>query len=160
MRGPFFYPTCAFRGVNEHPGGVFTSWNPGPMHESCCLYTALACPFFKHKTARRHFNPWRGCTRGDAAILGFAGCGTAFFAELTWAGTRYLFAYTELLERIPFEASRQLLPLYNEAVARDAEFIDIGSRLYWGDSPDDIERLKQCKQVDDATIAAYASRML
>jgi hypothetical protein len=149
MRGQF----CSImRWQDELPGGVFTTWIPGPMHRSCALYSALVCPFFKYPTSRERRPNVPHALRGDAAVLVFNGYGSAYFPEPTRWGTHHLFAYAELVERIPFGNSRDLLPLYNEAVAADAAGIDLGTRLYWGDSPADQQRLKECKEVDDVKI--------
>jgi len=154
IRGPFYsydYGVAAARRVSEWPGGVFTSRGPGPTHRSCAMYSALVCPFFKYPTSRRHN---RGSeARGDAVILAFAGFGSAYFAELTeteWGP--YLFAYSELVERIEFGASKVLRPLYEAAVAADAKVIDVSTRLYWGSVPADQQRLMECRQADNVTI--------
>jgi hypothetical protein len=148
MDGPFCNMTTT-RQQTEWPGGVFTTWIPGPMHKSCALYSALVCPFFKYPTSRER-RPQHHALRGDAAVLGFDGYGQAYFAEPTQWGVYHLFAYAELVERIPFGHSRRdLLALYDDAVAADAAGIDLGTRLYWGDSPADQQRLMECKEADD-----------
>jgi hypothetical protein len=108
------------------------------------------CPFFKYPTSRER-RPLSQL-RGDAAVLVFNSFGQAYFGEPTWYGTYHLFAYAELVERIPFDASRELLPLYNEAVVEDAHVIDISTRLYWGSSAADQQRLMECKEADDVKI--------
>lgn len=152
IRGPFYsydYGVAATRRVSEWPGGVFTSRGPGPTHRSCAIYSALVCPFFKYPTSRER-RPDTHALRGDAAVLVFNGYGEAFFAEPTRWGTYHTFAYSELVERIPFGPSRRdLLPLYNEAVAADAAGIDTSTRLYWGRSAADQQRLIECKEADD-----------
>jgi hypothetical protein len=148
MNGPF----CSImRWEDEWESGVFTNWIPGPMHKSCAIYSAVSCPFFRYPTSRER-RPGAHALRGEAKILAFHGYGSAYFAETQRWGTYHLFAYSELVERIPFGNSRDLLPLFNEAVAADAARIDLGTRLYWGDSAADQQRLMECKEVDDAKI--------
>jgi hypothetical protein len=153
MRGPFYafdYGLPTARRVSEWPGGVFTSRPPGPAHKSCAIYSALVCPFFKYATSRRHHGGSEA--RGDGVLLAFAGCGSAYFAEPLEGGANYAFAYTELEQRIHFEASRDLVALYDDAIALDAKVIDTSTRLYWSDSPADRQRLMECKQADNVTI--------
>ncbi|MGA9490599.1 MAG: hypothetical protein WBV80_10160 [Mycobacterium sp.] len=147
MGGTFCNMTTA-RNQNEWGDGVYTTWIPGPMHKSCALYSALVCPFFKYPTSRERRPDAHGL-RGEAAVLVFNGYGEAYFPEPTRFGTYVEFAYSELVERIPFGRSRDLLPLYDAAVAEDAEVIDTSTRLYWGGSPADQQRLRECKEVDD-----------
>jgi hypothetical protein len=154
MRGPvyaFDYGAPTARRVSELRGGIFTSRLPGPAHRSCAIYSALVCPFFKYPTSRRHHGGSQA--RGDAVILAFSGCGSAYFAEHTeteWGP--YSFAYSELVERIEFGASKELRPLYEAAVAADAKVIDISTRLYWGGGLADQQRLEECNQADNVTI--------
>jgi len=148
MRGPFCNMTITRR-QNEWPGGVYTTTIPGPMHKSCALYSALVCPFFKYPTSRERRSDTHAL-RGDAAVLVFNGYGEAFFAEPTWWGAYHAFAYSELVERIPFGPSRRdLLPLYEAAVVEDAKVIDTSTALYWGRSAADQQRLAECKEADD-----------
>jgi hypothetical protein len=87
-------------------------------------------------------------------ILAFSGYGIANFDEPAAWGTKHLLVYFPRVERIPFDTFRDLLPLYGEAVAADAKFVDRRTSLYWGDSAADTQRLKECKKQDEYTIAS------
>lgn len=154
MVGPFCLPIFDHGRARWTPDGCLIGWIPGPMHRSCGLYSGLACPMFKYRSSRQRSQPDAPQFRGDAAVFVFNGYGTAYSAEPHGFGFRHQFAYSELVERIEFENSRDLLPLYEDAVAAEAKEIDTGTRLYWGDSAADEQRLKECAAEDEARIAA------
>ncbi|WP_156745105.1 hypothetical protein [Mycobacterium sp. 1165178.9] len=128
---------------------IYISGRPGPMHKSCALWAALQqCPFLRHPTSRRKLsNP--GARRGDAALVGFARHGFGFNDP---QDPDWVFTWVDVTESISYVASRDLLPVYAEAVATDAKLIDIQSRLYWTDSAMDSHLLRECKRVDDARL--------
>jgi hypothetical protein len=114
-----------------HPGGVWTHISPGPMHRSCALFSTLVCPQLLSPTARGRIHR---CPRGDAAILGFAKYGIAFYDEPIsvnsvdkgsggsderGGSSDHLFGYAEERERIEFVTFRDNIGLYRQALIDD-----------------------------------------
>ena len=56
-----------------------------------------------------------------------------------------------LKEYIPFRRPSDVLPLYEDAIAADAELIDTSTRWYWGLNA--LDHLASCRREDEATIA-------
>lgn len=85
--------------------------------------------------------------------MGFRQYGVAYLdSQTSWA-----WAYANLSEHIPYVSFKEVLPLYNEAVAADAKQIDARTRLYWSDSPAHSLHLSQCAQRDKALLANLRS---
>jgi hypothetical protein len=130
------------------------------MHKSCAIYAAHVCPYLKYKSSRLQFYKWPGSeaeNRGDAAILGFNRYGIAYYTEAPPCNGRkhrYSFGYYAQAERTPYDSFRDLLPLYEAAIAADAKVIDTSTRLYWTESAADLQRLKACEKQDNYTIAS------
>ncbi|OBH28061.1 hypothetical protein A5692_23525 [Mycobacterium sp. E342] len=141
--------------AEKHPGGVYVRFShPGSMHRSCAIYSAMVCPYLRHRRARRHrLRPWE-IRRGRAEVLGFDHRGIGFFTETpTNASDNRAWAYFGLAESIPYGSWRELWPLYDDAIAADGKIIDYSSRLHWTDSQEDQNRLAYLSSVDRATVA-------
>lgn len=123
----------------------------GPLHYSCIVYSAMACPYLKEKGSRlakdSKINP--GERRGTrAAILGFQNLGVMLYAgppddraamELSFP----MIAYIGLEDDIPYMNGSDLAERYPAAVERDRKIIDMSQpRMYWTDSSDDAARLR------------------
>ncbi|BBX63039.1 hypothetical protein MSAS_22130 [Mycobacterium saskatchewanense] len=118
------------------------------MHRSCILFSALVCPFLHSSTARRRLDIGKGQARGPAQILAFERYGTELsrtgfwvpesvsgdsLTDAEWRWQNRVFRYEALVERILFDdVLEDIGPLYGDALAADAEVIDVGSQLYWG----------------------------
>lgn len=109
----------------------------GPLHKSCALYAALACPFLRYSGSRRRVT---GTTsRGTASILGYSGYGI-FFPPNAVAPC---FGYFSHVETIPLTNRKQIAAQYREAVNDDsATGVSDTAPLRWTDSPKDISRLE------------------
>lgn len=145
-----------------HPGGFFTSQIPGPMHRACALYSVLVCPFLHYASSRTH-NQTPKCRRGDASIVGFQQYGVAYFGSgvsfhrWTDIAPQTMWAYANRCEHIQYGSFKEVLPLYDEAVAADARSIDVTTRLHWSGSPAHSLHLSQCAQQDQALLANLRS---
>lgn len=148
----FFRPPGYADRQPEWPGGLFTSVPMGPSHQSCAVYGSLICPLLHNEASRSRY---RNFTRGTAEIRAFRGYGVAAFPAAGYGNIAY---YEQVGQSISFGPCKELLPVYEEAVAADAEFIDTDSRLYWDDSYADENRLLQCALEDEARIAAAPAR--
>lgn len=148
-----------------YAGDVYTSNIPGPKHRSCALHAALICPFLRYSISRKRHEPCKGARRGNAAVVGFRRFGIAYFTEPVgrypelWTYF-HQFGYADMIERIPFGSAKELLPLYEKAVADDAKRIDISTRLHWTDSYKDTRDLAQCEQLDRLRLATMQSSAL
>lgn len=157
------YYSLQERGPVEHPGGVTTAITPGPiMHKSCAVYAALVCPFLRYPTSRRP--SLRHVTRGDIEIARYRSYGIAFFGppaaapytdETPW-NSEDRWAYVDHIETIRFETWRDLLPLYEQAVAADAKIIDMSTRLFWADGDRRLDRYIHWDNIQLARLRATA----
>lgn len=113
----------------------------GPLHASCVLFSAMACPYLRAKTARlgpdSQFEP--GARRGTlAAVMGFADFGLLVYEPLpgvTDVSERHApqFAYLQLVEDIPYRMGEELAQRFDAAVEQDQQAIDMsGRRWFWG----------------------------
>jgi hypothetical protein len=110
----------------------------GPLHLSCVLYSAMACPYLREKTSRlgsdNTINP--GARRGTrASVMGFEGYGllicTQPFGPPTELHTPQ-FAYHTLIDDIHYQSGTELSERYAAAVETDAALIEVdGQRKYW-----------------------------
>lgn len=122
----------------------------GPLHLSCTLFSAMACPYLREKNSRlgkaSEINP--GARRGTrAAIMGFDDFGLLIYAEphnfLDPALPPPHFAYVELVADIGYRDGSELADQYEAAIEADAKIIDTSrTRLYWTDSRGDLESLE------------------
>lgn len=138
----------------QWPGGLVTTNPMGPAHKSCIIYSSLICPLLHNKSARSRT---RDFTRGPAEIGAFRNCGIAAFPEAEWyvhPGKSPVAYYQHIGRNVPFGPCKELLPLYDDAIAADAEFIDTSTRLYWSDSSDDERQLAYCAHRDRLRITA------
>ena len=123
----------------------------GPLHLSCVLYSAMACPYLREKKSRlgggNEINP--GGRRGTrAAIMGFADFGLMVYAGphqfLDPNAPIPMFAYLGLVEDIGYRDGRELQERYEQAVIADTTVIDTSKpRLYWTDAEADRRQLVQ-----------------
>lgn len=131
----------------EWPGGVWTHYIPGPMHKSCAIYSAMACPWLQYPNSKTKYRQDREkVKRGQAAIVEFGQYGIAFFEKGThdtWA-----FGYYDDTEWVRYGTYKELRPWYVEAVAADAKLIDCATRLYWADNTG----LTECSRRDKPTL--------
>jgi hypothetical protein len=121
------------------------------------MYSALACPYLKHPSARRRqYEPSQTVvTRGAAHILTFRHYGVVLFEDAQLPFQRdgaHNWGHFGCVELLTYNTWKDIFPLYDDAIAADAEFIDIATRLYWTDSPEDQERLKACVREDEEAI--------
>jgi hypothetical protein len=75
-------------------------------------------------------------------VVGFERYGI-FFDDPYW-GEQANFAYLNEMYRVPFSESRELVPLYEQALAD--ENIDTSTRLYWDET--NADSLAELKRVD------------
>ena len=128
----------------------------GPLHLSCILYSAMACPYLRERGARlgKDSEIAPGARRGTrAAIMGFRDFGMLIYAEphnfLDPAYPPPHFAYLELLEDIGYRDGSELLERYEAAIESDAAIIDTtGPRLFWTDDPDELKGLGELLRSD------------
>jgi hypothetical protein len=137
------------RSHSEYPGGLFGVPGIAGMHRECALYSAVACKFLKYGRSRRrreHFAS--GTTRDHGAIIGFRCYGLLFDTPPTLWGQRWQWAYLGVTERIQLTTWRDLVELYDDAVA--ASKIDTSTRLYWREDSDaDRQHLHDCSTADN-----------
>lgn len=128
----------------------------GPLHLSCVLYSAMACPYLRERNSRlgasNEINP--GARRGTrAAIMGFSDFGLMIYAEphrfLDPEAPIPMFAYLNLVEDIGYRDGGELQQRFEAAVAADSAVIDMSKpRRYWTDDANDQKVL--VKDLQDA----------
>lgn len=110
----------------------------GPIHLSCVLYSAMACPYLREKTARlgpdSKVNP--GARRGTrASVMGFEGYGLLVCSQpFGPPGEQHTpqFAYRTLVEDIHYQSGAELADRYVTAVKTDSGIINTDvPRWYW-----------------------------
>lgn len=121
----------------------------GPLHLSCVLYSAMACPYMRERGSRlgkaSEINP--GARRGTrAAIMGFRDFGIMLYAEphtfLAADAPPPHFAYLDLSEDIGYRDGAELSDRYEAAVAADQALIDMSTpRDYWTDETTELNAL-------------------
>ena len=139
----------------------------GPLHLSCILFSAMACPYLREKQSRLGkaslINP--GGRRGTrAAVMGFANFGLLIPAHahafLDPAEPPPHFTYIELVDDIPYRDGAELADRYEAAIDADAELIDVTApRFYWSDTDGDLRSLASSLKKDHGRLvrsqAAY-----
>lgn len=109
----------------------------GPLHRSCSLYAALACPYLRYPKSRRRLGD--SSQRGTASILGFKHYGVFFPPSPI---TFICFGYFSATGKIQLTNQAHVADLYEQAVSDDAATgFTTAPRLYWTDSPADLRRL-------------------
>jgi hypothetical protein len=128
----------------------------GPLHLSCILYSAMACPYLRERTSRLGKDSMIGPgeRRGTrAAVMGFKDFGVLIYA----APHNFLdpgyppphFAYLGLTEDIGYRDGSELLERYEAAIVADAAVIDTSQpRLFWTDSDADMRALGELLRSD------------
>lgn len=121
----------------------------GPLHLSCILFSAMACPYLREKNSRlgkeSMINP--GERRGTrAAVMGFKDFGLLIYAAphafLDPTKPPPHFAYLNLVEDIGYRDGRELADRYDAALKSDAEIIDTSrDRLFWKDTETDLRQV-------------------
>ena len=142
-----------------HPGGLTAVSKPGPMHKSCAIYSACRCPFMKYPASRSRHQP-RNRNRGHVEIAGFARYGIVYYDEPNFAGHLIEYGLVSIGERYPYGRWENIAPLYDEAVATDAETIDMSQApMHWTDSQDHVGQLNAAWRSDGMTVSRWASRI-
>jgi len=137
---------------NNHLYGDLYTQAFGPLHRSCALYAALACPFLRYPKSRRRIGD--RSPRGTASIQGFNHCG-AFFPPSPI--TFMCFGYFSATETIPLTDHARIAELYEKAVSVDAATgFTRTPRLSWTDSADDVRRLTDAWSEEKQKLQAWA----
>lgn len=128
----------------------------GPLHLSCILYSAMACPYLREKRARlrkdNEINP--GSRRGTlAAIMGFRDFGLMIYKKphqfLDPDVPAPLFAYLGLVEDIRYRDGSELQDQYDSAVESDALTIDLDQEpMYWTSDAKEQRHLSRALRAD------------
>lgn len=115
-----------------------------PLHKSCILFSAIACPYLRERNARlrKDSEIAPGARRGGrAAVMGFETY--SLLIREGSAGPDPSFSYVNLTEDVPYADGEELLGLYEEAMIEDARIIDTSqARHYWTDRQGDQKRLR------------------
>ncbi|MFF1945147.1 hypothetical protein ACFVWF_23760 [Rhodococcus qingshengii] len=129
----------------------------GPLHLSCILYSAMACPYLRERTSRltktSEINP--GGRRGTrAAIMGFGDFGLMLHASAhQFLDPAPHFAYLELVEDIGYRDGEELRERYQAAVVSDESVIDTSKpRLFWTSNDADLKQLGLALRADFKTL--------
>lgn len=127
--------------AEKHYGDLLMAGIVGPLHRSCALYaSAGACPFLRYPDSRRR--SLRSRRRGTASVRGFEHYGT-FWLQLSLGGALPFFGHwSPTADSIALTSHAHIAELYEQAVTTDAAAnFTATPRLFWTDSPDDLQRL-------------------
>jgi hypothetical protein len=130
-----------------YPGGLYAQ-GLGPIHRSCALYGAIVCPSLRYKKSRRARD---NAKRGRAVLVGFSNYG-----NLVPPGDEPLcFGFFGVAGEYELTNLADTEARYAAAVEADAKLDFMSSpRLYWTDSPDDLQRLGAMLEEDEHHWAA------
>jgi hypothetical protein len=133
----------------------------GPVHLSCILYSAMACPYLRERNSRlgkeSEISP--GARRGTrAAIIGFQDFGLLIPAHphafLDPEQPPPHFSYQTMVEDIGYRDGAELAERYEAAIVTDALLIDTSRpRHYWTDSAADVKALGKALHSDFAELS-------
>ncbi|SHX04317.1 Uncharacterised protein [Mycobacteroides abscessus subsp. abscessus] len=119
----------------EDGGRIYVAGTPGPSHRSCTYYAAIMCPYLRYPDAVGRAVGSRRVP--EAYIVGFLNYET-FTDERQPAHDAMRggvpdvrFRYRDPIELTPYVRGTDLIPEYEQAIALDANIIDVSTRLWW-----------------------------
>lgn len=109
----------------------------GPLHRSCALYAALACPFLRYSKSRRRVTG--DGQRGTLTLHGFDRYAVVFPSRPQLFMT---FAHYDTAETVSLRNLAHVSDLYQQALTTDtAGDFATAERLYWTAASADKQRL-------------------